>query len=87
MADLPRVDLVVAITQTFLSNTLFVSWFMATKNSKQITKKQLLIEIDDKIQSLNLLKSALQGDPSRKQEDLENYERRFYELVNYSKKK
>jgi hypothetical protein len=60
---------------------------MATNNSKSITKRQLLIEIDDKIQSLNLLKSALQGDPSRKQDDLEDYKRRFYELVNYSKKK
>ncbi|HEY8937075.1 MAG TPA: hypothetical protein VIM65_17730 [Cyclobacteriaceae bacterium] len=60
---------------------------MAAKNPKSITKKQLLIEIDDKIQSLNLLKSALQGDPSRKQEDLENYRQRFYELFTYSKKK
>ena len=44
-------------------------------------------EIEDKIQSLNLLKSALQGDPSRKQEDLENYKKRFYELVAYPQKK
>jgi hypothetical protein len=54
-------------------------------NSK-ITKKKLLSEIDQKLTDLNLLRSALEGDPARKQEELEAYEKRFYELINYKAK-
>jgi hypothetical protein len=51
----------------------------------KITKKKLLEELDEKIQQLNLLKSALQSDPSRKQEDLDNYKKHFWELINRKK--
>jgi hypothetical protein len=51
----------------------------------KITKKKLMEELDEKIQQLNLLKSALQNDPSRKQEDLENYKKHFWELVGRKK--
>lgn len=44
---------------------------------KKLTKANLLKAIDEKLQALNLLKSALQSDPSRKQEDLENYDKHF----------
>jgi hypothetical protein len=44
---------------------------------KKLTKAALLKAIDEKLQALNLLKSALQSDPSRKQEDLENYDKHF----------
>jgi hypothetical protein len=48
--------------------------------AKKITKAVLLKAIDEKLQALNLLRSALQGDPSRKQEDLDNYEKQFRKL-------
>jgi hypothetical protein len=48
--------------------------------AKKITKAILLKAIDEKLQALNLLRSALQGDPSRKQEDFENYEKQFRKL-------
>ena len=51
----------------------------------KITKKKLLEEIDEKLQQLNLLKSALANDQSRKQEDLDNYQKHFYELINKKK--
>jgi hypothetical protein len=42
--------------------------------------------MDEKLQALNLLRSAMQADPSRKQEDLENYQRQFEELLQPIKK-
>jgi hypothetical protein len=57
------------------------------KQKGKITKAQLLREIDEKLQSVNLLRSALQADPSRKQEDLENYHQQYLELFNLTKKK
>jgi hypothetical protein len=59
---------------------------MAAEKEK-ITKAKLLKEIDEKLQSLNLLRSALQADPSRKQDDLDDYQRQYMELVNLKKKK
>jgi len=53
--------------------------------AEKITKKGLLSEIDEKLQSLNLLKSALEKDQSRKQEDLDNYKKQFYLLINKKK--
>lgn len=52
----------------------------------KVTKKKLLEEIDEKLQQLNLLRSALAGDQSRKQDDLDNYQKHFYELINKKKK-
>ena len=51
----------------------------------KITKKKLMEELDEKLQQLNLLKSALTNDPSRKQEDLDNYKKHFYEIINKKK--
>jgi hypothetical protein len=47
---------------------------------KKLTKASLLKAIDEKLQALNLLRSALHADPSRKQEDIENYDRQFRNL-------
>lgn len=41
--------------------------------AKQISKKELINKIDEKIQALNLLKSALQHDKSRKPESLKPF--------------
>lgn len=60
---------------------------MATGKSGKLTKSLLIKEIDGKLQALNLLRSALQADPSRKNADLVNYQRQFYELVNVKAKK
>jgi hypothetical protein len=49
--------------------------------SKKLTKATLLKAIDEKLQALNLLRSALNGDPSRKQEDLANYDRHFKNIM------
>jgi hypothetical protein len=54
---------------------------------EKLTKAGLLKALDEKLQSANLLRSALQADPSRKQEDLENYHNQFIELFNLDKKK
>jgi hypothetical protein len=59
---------------------------MAKKNEK-LSKSKLIAEIDETLQALNLLRSALEGDPTRKQEDLENYRNQFYGLVNKGKQK
>ena len=66
---------------------LLLSCRMAIKKAKIITRKILLEEIEEKLQSLNLLKSALLGDPSRKQEDLEKYRDRFHDIINFQLKK
>lgn len=49
--------------------------------SSKVTKKQLLHDIDMKLNALNLLRSALQVDPSRKEETLVDYANRFDELL------
>ncbi len=51
----------------------------------KLTKKKLLQEMDEKLQELNLLKSALEGDPARKQEELEHYKKMFYSIINKKK--
>lgn len=51
------------------------------------TKKDLVDKIDEKIQALNLLKSALQGDRSRKPEMLEEYHQKFQDLLQGKTKK
>ena len=53
--------------------------------AEKLSKKKLLLEMDEKLQSLNLLRSALEGDPARKQEELENYRKQFYALINKKK--
>lgn len=58
---------------------------MAEKKRK-LTKAVLLKEMDVVLQDLNLLRSALQADASRKQEDLDQYEKQFYDLLKRSKK-
>jgi len=49
--------------------------------AEKITKKDLLRAMDDTLQQLNLLRSALEKDSSRKQEALENYKKQFNALV------
>jgi hypothetical protein len=54
--------------------------------AEKITKKKLLNMMDEKLQQLNLLRSALNGDPARKQEELAAYKKKFDALINKSKK-
>lgn len=51
------------------------------KEEAKLTKAQLMRQIDEKLTGLNLIKSALQVDPSRTQETLINYQTRFQELM------
>jgi phage terminase large subunit len=53
--------------------------------AEKLTKKKLLQEMDEKLQELNLLKSALEGDPARKQEELQYYRKQFYSMINKKK--
>lgn len=53
---------------------------------KKITKKQLLDDIDEKVTALNLLRSALQVDQSRKPETLNDYAKKYDELLKSSTK-
>lgn len=53
--------------------------------AEKLTKKKLLHEMDEKLQELNLLRSALEADPARKQEELTYYKKRFYEAINKKK--
>jgi hypothetical protein len=55
--------------------------------AEKITKSKLLEEIDDKLQALNLLRSALAGEKSLKQDNLQMYQTHFHELINLKKKK
>jgi len=50
---------------------------MATK----ITKSALLQEIDFVLQDLQLLKSALQAEAHPNQADLDDYKKRFYDII------
>lgn len=51
------------------------------KNKKPVTRKDLLNEMEEKIQALNLLKSTLQRDRSRKEDTLEEYWKKYIELL------
>jgi hypothetical protein len=53
--------------------------------AEKLTKKKLLQEMDEKLQELNLLRSALEGDPARKQEELQYYKKQFYLAINKKK--
>jgi hypothetical protein len=53
--------------------------------AEKLTKKKLLHEMDEKLQELNLLRSALEGDPARKQEELQYYKKQFYAMINKKK--
>jgi len=52
----------------------------------KLTKAKLLVQLDEKIQSLNLLKAALQAESHLKQADLANYKKRFDDIVTKSRK-
>jgi hypothetical protein len=54
--------------------------------AEKLTKKELIDMIDEKIQALNLLKSALQGDRSRKTEMIKDYKDKFYDILESDKK-
>lgn len=49
------------------------------KVASKLTKAQLLKEIDEKLNALNLLRSALAVDPDRTQANFESYRKRFLE--------
>ena len=53
--------------------------------TSKLTKSKLLEEMDDVLQRLNLLRSALEGDPARKQEEIQKYKKLFYEIINKKK--
>jgi hypothetical protein len=48
---------------------------------KALTKAQLLNAIEAKIQELNLLQSAIRADRSRKPETLEEYHKKYSEVL------
>lgn len=48
--------------------------------AKQITKKQLLGQIEEKVQALQLLQSVIQNDRSRKPETWQDYKKQLDEL-------
>jgi 2-keto-4-pentenoate hydratase len=54
--------------------------------AEKLTKKELLNLIDEKIQALNLLKSALQEDRSRKPDMIKDYTDKFYDILESEKK-
>ena len=54
--------------------------------AEKLTKKELINRIDEKIQALNLLKSALQEDRSRKPEMIEDYKDKFYDILDSKQK-
>ena len=53
--------------------------------AEKMTKKRLLQEMDEKLQSLNLLRAALEADPARKQSELDSYKKQFYTIINKKK--
>ena len=53
----------------------------------KLTKAKLISQLDYKIQSLNLLKAALQAESHLKQADLDGYKKRFDEIVSAKGKK
>lgn len=48
----------------------------------KLTKKKLLQEMDEKLQALNLLRSALEADQARTQDELKRYRKQFQDLFN-----
>lgn len=52
------------------------------KKAEKLTKARILKLVEEKLQALYLLKSALQADQSRKQEDLDRYYQQYREIVN-----
>jgi hypothetical protein len=60
---------------------------MPAQKKDKLTKAVLLKAMDEKLSDLNLLRSALQADQSRKQEDLEHYQKQFMELMQLKKRK
>jgi hypothetical protein len=48
---------------------------------KVLTKAELMKDIQNKIQELNLLASALKTDRSRKPETVEEYQKKYFELL------
>lgn len=53
----------------------------------KLTKAKLLTLMDAKLADLNLLRSALHATPNIKQVDLDNYKKKFEELVGGKGKK
>lgn len=53
----------------------------------KLTKAKLLSQLEEKIQTLNLIKAALQAESHLKQADLENYKKRFNEALGTKPKK
>jgi hypothetical protein len=53
--------------------------------AEKLTKKRLLQEMDSTLQQLNLLRSALEADPARKQEELQYYKKQYYAIINRKK--
>jgi hypothetical protein len=51
----------------------------------KITKASLLSQMEGKLQSLNLLKAALQAENHIRQADLEDYKKRFDNLMTTGK--
>ena len=51
------------------------------KKASTLTKASLMKEIDLKLQDLNLLKSVLQTNTHPKKDELEEYKKRFGEIV------
>jgi len=60
---------------------------MPAPKKDKLTKAALVKAMDEKLSGLNLLRSALQADQSRKQEDLENYQKQFEDLMQLKKRK
>jgi hypothetical protein len=51
----------------------------------KITKAALLKEIDFVLQDINLVKSALMTNPHPKQAEMDDYQKRFYTIINKKK--
>jgi len=77
---IPDINLFCLCREYAIFNFLRFHLDLYSMAAKKITKAVLLKAIDEKLQALNLLRSALQGDPSRKQEDLDNYDKQFRKL-------
>lgn len=55
------------------------------KRTVKLTKSGILAMVEEKLQELVLLKSALMADPARKQEDLQNYLDRYEHIIEKKK--
>jgi hypothetical protein len=54
---------------------------MAAKKSEKLTKSSLMKELDLTLQDLNLLKSVLQANPHPTKVELEDYQKRYKEIM------